>query len=237
MKYFISELFYKFNSTISNYNGSFDYNLFKNQGLLIIPNFFKNNEINKIKESINWEKFNWNDKLDSDRRIYNFKNNNLNLLDSEIDKFYKKYISLFRKEDFWMANKVVFKKNNLGSGGGWHRDSLHRRQLKFMVYISDVNIDNGPFEYIPKTHSVYQKFNFGLKNGFNKLRYTNTEIDNFLAEKRFSKKTCIAKKGSLIVFDSSGLHRGSPIIAGERVAITKYLFDTGVPNDMKSIYS
>ena len=131
-----------------------------------------------------------------------------------------------------MANRVRYEDNNLGSGGGWHRDSLNRRQLKFMIYLNDVSSENGPFEYLLKTHSASNKF---LTNKFltKKVRYSNSEIEEF--QKENPSKTFYAKKGTCIVFDSSGLHRGTPIKKGERYAITKYMYDSSIPKHMNDL--
>ena len=41
------------------------------------------------------------------------------------------------------------------------------------------------------------------------------------------------KKGTLILFDSSGLHRGVPLTLGERWAITRYYFNNTIPENVK----
>jgi hypothetical protein len=34
----------------------------------------------------------------------------------------------------------------------WHLDAEDRRMLKVIIYLNDVSVDNGPFEYIPKSY-------------------------------------------------------------------------------------
>ena len=52
-----------------------------------------------------------------------------------------------------MANKLIYKKGNLGSGGGWHRDTFFKKQLKFIIYLSDVGEKNGELFY--KLNMIY----------------------------------------------------------------------------------
>src|SRR5947208_506487 len=44
---------------------------------------------------------------------------------------------------------------NNGSGDGWHRDG-HSFQFKSILYLSDVNDTNGPFEFLPGSHKRWR---------------------------------------------------------------------------------
>ncbi len=112
------------------------------------------------------------------------------------------------------------------SGGGWHRDH-HFELFKLMIYLSDVNLDNGPFCYLEKSHT---KFNQFLSLFFFKLlslhqtRYSEklVKLQKFIF--RYKQRTFTGKKGSCIVFNSSGLHRGLEIKEGTRIALTAYIY-------------
>ncbi len=112
------------------------------------------------------------------------------------------------------------------SGGGWHRDH-HFELFKVMVYLSDVNEKNGPFSYIEKSHS---KINQLLTLFFLKLfsknttRYSEDLINLICKIFNYKKKIFIGKKGTCIIFNSSGLHRGLEILSGERLALTAYIY-------------
>jgi len=231
MKYLISELFYELNEMSVKYKEGFNFKKFKKDGCIVIKNFIDISVVKEILESIDWNDSNWSDELKSDSRIYNFSSKRLNEIDEQISPFFKKYISQFSNSSFWMVNKLEFIKNNLGSGGGWHRDSLNRRQLKFMLYLTDVNINNGPFCYVKGSHRVINKFKLEKFN-FNKTRYSNIEFSQL----GLKEDIITGEKGSLVIFDSSGIHRGKPIIKGKRIALTKYLFDSGIPQNIKRIY-
>lgn len=118
--------------------------------------------------------------------------------------------------------------DNPGSGGGWHRDNF-TRQFKTMVYLSDVEALDGPFQIIEKSHHFAQsiKDNFLLKQPYNDSRFSNDQI-NYLLEVRNQKilHTLTAKAGTVLLFDSSAIHRGMPIKSGKRLALTNYFYPT-----------
>ena len=80
---------------------------------------------------------------------------------------------------FTLAGHLKFESNNLGSGGGWHRDSPFTNQIKTIVYLTDVSSNNGPFEYLVGSHkrSFYAKLKNRWAIELNRMRFTNQEID------------------------------------------------------------
>ena len=114
----------------------------------------------------------------------------------------------------------------VSSGGGWHRDH-HFELFKIMIYLTDVNENNGPFSYIERTHSKINQF---LTLLFLKLFSKNTtryseKLINFICKVfNYKKKIFIGKKGTCIIFNSSGLHRGLEIKSDERLALTAYIY-------------
>ena len=56
-------------------------------------------------------------------------------------------------------------------------------------------------------------------------------------KQKFPSKLYTAKKGTCIIFDSSGLHRGTPLreTGGVRYAITKYMYDSKIPNHVEEL--
>tara|TARA_B100001778_G_scaffold42253_1_gene30444 strand:- start:8073 stop:8753 length:681 start_codon:yes stop_codon:yes gene_type:complete len=197
----------------------------KHDGIYVLRNFLDHTTINDLKISfekfLNNKNYLWNDSTGSDSRIFG-----IDLIDEKFKKIFEtdllnsvfdNYISSNTKYSFVMANKVIFKSGNLGSGGGWHRDTFFQKQLKFIVYLSDVNKKNGAFEYIPKSHFKSSKI-FDLLTRLsqkNIRRYANKNYKNAI------KYT--GSKGDLLIVDTSGVHRGSPIEEGVRYALTNYL--------------
>lgn len=165
----------------------------------------------------------WTDELGSDVRIYGAEaiSSEIEMLlpIDEMRKNGESYLSQKLPYHFVLAAKLQHKVGNLGSGGGWHRDSPFTPQFKFIVYLSDVSSQNGPFEYVPKTHTSLDKF----KSKFNldKMRYTEEEVNNQWGDRSI---LVTGGEGSILAADTKGVHRGCPIQSGERYACTVYFF-------------
>jgi hypothetical protein len=166
----------------------------------------------------------WSDELGSDVRIYGaeaiFPEIEMLLPIDEMRKQGENYLSQKLPYHFVLAAKLQHRVGNLGSGGGWHRDSPFTPQFKFIVYLSDVDRQNGPFEYIPHTHTSLDK----LRSEFNlgKMRFTEEEVNKQWGGKSIE---VTGGEGSILIADTKGLHRGSPIQNGERYACTVYFFN------------
>lgn len=127
-----------------------------------------------------------------------------------------------------MANILQFKHGKKScSGGGLHRDGGFR-ELKFMIYLSDVNEKNGCFELLEKSHRPWYKFLDTLRFNlpYNNSRYEN-EYSNISQALKHRFKKIIGKAGTMIIFDTSLMHTGAEILEGERFALTFYFARRG----------
>lgn len=157
----------------------------------------------------------WRDNVGSDTRVFGF--------EQEIPEFMNyfevqrriaavdAYTGRKTKSWFLMANRVLPKEHNLGSGGGLHRDSPFSHQVKCIWYLSNVTTENGPFQYVPDTH-------------FNLMQ---TRKDYPLGKSRFDNVAhelveATAEAGSLLICDTKCIHGGKPIQYGARYAVTLY---------------
>ena len=125
-----------------------------------------------------------------------------------------------------LGAKLTYAPENLGSGQGWHRDS-YTKQFKAMVYLSDVALDTGPFEYVLGSHTYRHVFGSVMDNNDKKLRANNSRFEHsdvveFCEKRKLERKVFDAPAGSIVLFDARGLHRGSPILSGQRYALTNY---------------
>ena len=119
-------------------------------------------------------------------------------------------IKFFKKKPLnqtLMVNKIFLssKKNfNFGSGGGWHRDSYFKKQLKTIFYLTKVNIENGPFTYLKPKLKIFSRF-----------YPTKTRLSNDADEKLnfCSNKISITSEEPGLGFSiiSNYIHRGIPV--------------------------
>ena len=230
MKYLISSVYYRVRDIFCIPNEDL-----KTKGYFVCDNLLSGDicdEIaNEVRNRVNQGEYSWKDETESDFRIMNYEGSNHLLIEANklIKEVFAEYIGSRNSFEFVkMANVVTPQPGNSGSGGGWHRDSLNRRQLKLMIYLSDVDESNGAFEYIESSHTLSHKFKFnGLKS---KVRFTESSEAVNCDSVIFS-----ARKGTGIIFDSSGLHRGRPCLSGERIALTYYTYQFKIPKHVLNI--
>ncbi len=108
-------------------------------------------------------------------------------------------------------------RKNANSGGGWHVDN-HNPQFKSMVYLTDVNKNNGPFAMM---YPNLKSNDYPYDTSKNNTRFTNQiEIDH---KDRINLLT--GNAGDTILFLSHNIHRGTNIKEGTRVTLTNYYYD------------
>lgn len=224
------------------------------EGFSIIENFLTNEEIDISVNNIEKNIENQNSKVYSvrnentggDKRLFAFENKCIISYEfkhnSLINEIANKYCKDKLKSYFILAGKVSFKKNeNTNSGGDWHKDS-DEKQIKAMVYLNDVDVDNGPLLFItdsklkePKRRKNELTFEsiirFFKYRSFYPPRYSSSVINKYLTENNFSIKKITAKKGTLILFDSSYIHRGDNIKKGHRYSLTSYFHKDNIKTE------
>lgn len=212
----------------------------RHSGLCVLPQYFNEHfcrtavrQIEQLLGSANCKV--WSDALQADQRIMG-----IEALVAELDIFrhpliYKVITSLYGSEElagFIMAGKITAKPGNLGSGQGWHRDSVYDEQYKALLYLTDVDVQHGPFEYFLNTFSkrslLATERCYGIGNQQNRL----SEQEAGLLPRNRHRMFC-AKAGTLIFANTRAIHRGRPIEQGERYALTTYSWLNGVPKHMR----
>lgn len=177
----------------------------------------------------------------SDHRLFG-----ANLVSRSINEFYEDtfIMSTLREYErdpdlggYTMAARMKFRPSNRGSGGGWHRDVGGRRQSKAIIYLNEVNEDNGPFQFMKGSHRPWQVFADQRRFGWepHKRSFTELEMEHCFAERPGLLKTFTAAAGTLILADTRGIHRGKPMTDGARYALTNYLWPWGeIPAHMQT---
>jgi len=165
----------------------------------------------------------------ADMRIYGANN-----ASSLIDAFaqhpgLKRVASVYNREPtrtaFTLAAKMPASSGNQGSGEGWHRDAF-LRQFKAILYLSDVELVNGPFQFIKDSYKSGQVLRDIWKGRLQYMQYRLSEEDvsYILRGSPGRLNTYTAKAGTLLLVDTSSIHRGMPIQEGTRYALTNYYF-------------
>lgn len=212
-----------------------------NDGCAVIENLITKDECEKlIKKSIILEKLNPDrvclESNDSDMRIYGIDNLDedfkLKSISNDVDQWAQRFYRTKKIKYFQLLGHIKYSENNLGSGGGWHRDSPFSHQFKFILYLSDVHEKNGPFQYIKGSHKTKNIVNYCRKSNENLSRY---RFDDEVIDEILQKSDCneiitvLGKAGTLLIADVKGLHRGKPLEEGERWATTRYYFKGKIP--------
>lgn len=100
------------------------------------------------------------------------------------------------------------------SSDNFHFDDWKIR-LKFFLLLTDVGKKNSPLKYILKSHKIdkslmEEDLYINKKNGRYGF-YKNKEIKDLVASKNLEIINCTGKAGTLIVVNTSGIHKGSPL--------------------------
>jgi ectoine hydroxylase-related dioxygenase (phytanoyl-CoA dioxygenase family) len=217
---------------------------FKKDGFFVIENYISKEEcrviINHINLALKKSKKITIAPDGADKRIFGSEYLSTNIRNFFNDKFLhfvcEKYLGFPIVNASTMAGYLIAKKNNKGSGNGWHRDDINNT-TKAMIYLTDVTTHNGYFELIKDSNKFFNilrdhKF---LNQDILDIRFDEKKILNLLKFYPKKKFKFPAKAGTLILFDPSNLHRGHPITKGYRYALTNYYFNKFYFNIEKAI--
>ena len=203
------------------------------KGYAVIPNFVDENFCNLCINEFEKMLVDHNEYVQksSDLRIFGAEELSENIKEYSSNKFLFNLANHYNADEthnaFCLANKIEFsdKSKKLGSGGGWHRDSVYR-QLKSILYLNNVDENNGAYQLIEKSHKLpYILKDMKAANlKFTNTRFTSEQIEKILEREPSRLKTMTGKAGTLIVKDCSVIHRGSPLKSGKRFALTNYFF-------------
>ncbi len=97
----------------------------------------------------------------------------------------------------------------------FHFDGL-TDQMKVMVLLEDVSIDDGPLIFLKKTCNASEKLYPHFEAWFHQAEdHPDTDLDA-LKNEGVEQRIVTGKKGDCIFFDTLSLHRGSPCTTGIR---------------------
>ena len=199
-----------------------------NKGYMIEEKFLEKDEIIQIykfiSEKINKIKFNkiedFHLKLSENLKLIN--NNKITIENEQLinedifkDIIKKKYVKDILDKYFGNKKKIidvlslsitqnVNSKTIEDSAQMYHYDMDRLNWVKFFIYLTDVEKDHGPHQFIENTHKPGEISSKILSYGYKRL--DEEEINNIYDNKLI--KTFTGKSGKLIVENTKGLHRG-----------------------------
>ena len=100
----------------------------------------------------------------------------------------------------------------------WHLDFDDKHLLKAFLYLDDVDADAGPFEYIPGSQAGGRYESIWHWAPMGNCRVAADEVTKHVASDGI--KTFMAPRGTVILCNTSGLHRGGFSTAKPRVLAT-----------------
>jgi len=93
-----------------------------------------------------------------------------------------------------------------------------------MIYLTDVTENNGNFQFLTNSSKKYIGFPKPRTINYN-TRFQDETINEILENnKTINLHNIIGKKGTVILVDTTYIHRGNIIKEGIRKAITQYFF-------------
>lgn len=215
-------------------------------GFVVIENFLNQDECDEICKEMDgiFEKHSDLVQVRGDFRLFGIECLSKKIMTFKTHPLLKQIASQYYQADssamFSLGGKLEFSEGETkSSGGGWHRDRFFR-QVKAMLYLTDVMEKNGPFQLIK--HSEKPEYilkdiqTAGLK--YNQNRLEEKQVKKIIDANRERLITFIKPKGTLILFDSTTIHRGSPINDGMRYSLTNYyLKDSEINEKMLKHFS
>lgn len=124
---------------------------------------------------------------------------------------------------FTLGNRIDYAPGNRGSGEGWHRDSFVV-QFKAIVYLTDVDASTGAFEVVEDSEKLPRLMADILvgRLGLSQNRIRDAQVQRLIEQRPERLHTFAARAGTLILVNTSAIHRGRPIERGTRYALTAY---------------
>ncbi len=202
------------------------------KGLYVLPNYFSPEQCAAMRNEIdtvidNNKQYVSFDDLIGDARLFGAEKVSPMIMGYNQDPYLMRLANLYNGDTtynpFTLAARLNPNDINKDKDHGWHRDSL-RRQFKTIIYLDDTTEENGPYQYVTGSNHLNKILIDGIRGN---IPYMSIAVSPKSAEKIIERnperlETVTGKAGTIIITDTSGIHRGSTIKAGHRYALTNY---------------
>ncbi len=212
----------------------------KKNGYTVIPDFFDKDQCEACIEDMDWMFENKKEFVHeteySDSRIFGAEHLSENINKFATDKLLNDLANAYNAVPtccgFTLAGRIKSTGHEYGSGGPWHRDSYFR-QFKSLLYLTDVDENHGPFQVIHASHKQ-EKISSDTKSGnleSMQCDFNQEIVGKILKDDPDRLISFTAKAGTVVLVDTSVIHRGIPLKDGTRYALTNYFFEKSQINN------
>ena len=209
--------------------------LLNTQGICVLPNYYPPEFCDQAVIDIDTAITRFSEKVEhkdkegcgGDHRIYKMENQFETAHQFAKEKLFLEVLSSYKNcpitTHFTLGGKVEYRAGSTtNSGAGWHKDSGHEVQVKAMVYLTDTSDENGPFLFLP----ISPSFQLPTRDGNpNYTRYSDETIKSFCLEHNVQPVRVTGTRGTVILANTSFIHRGENIKDGLRYSYTNYCFE------------
>lgn len=130
------------------------------------------------------------------------------------------YYGMFTKLRYYNVWRTFATEGKARESQLWHRDREDRLILKAFLYCVDVDEGGGPFTYAPGTHPLgsVRREPPGFAEPDGTLRSTDDQMAQLVPADRWVR--CTGKKGTIVLADTRGYHKGGECRTADRVMYT-----------------
>lgn len=117
------------------------------------------------------------------------------------------YLGMFSKLKYVtiQATEIVGNAEAIQSQS-WHRDPQEKRMCKVFIYLSDVDLESGPFEYIKNSVFGDKWGTIARQNSPEGSYPESVTIEKIISHSEVS--SIVGKAGTVVFCDTTGLHKG-----------------------------
>lgn len=135
----------------------------------------------------------------------------------KIASAYFKEPAVLRYADYWLSMPIPAAERNFSQN--WHRDPEDQQILKVFIYLNTVDENNGAFEYVKGSHS---QGTFNTIFPYDKEHPNNYPEEQLLRDAIPQQAFTVnsGSKGTIIICDTHGFHRGGYCKTGDRWLMT-----------------